>query len=105
MEKILSLVSNSRVVDLCLLSRISAPPRIVKLEAKKNFYWCIKYVVTGFPTRTRKWLFNGQRLNLTEDSDIKDLESPPSSSRKFIYTDEGLHAQPMHAFFADADPN
>lgn len=68
---------------------LPAPPQITELFTEKNFYWCIKYRVTGYPSRSREWLFNGQPLNLTDNSNIKDLESPSSQPTEFIFVDEG----------------
>ena len=41
---------------------LSAPPKIIKLEMRQQFNWCIHYEFKGYPTPNKTWIFNGDVL-------------------------------------------
>ncbi|KAG1656577.1 BDNF/NT-3 growth factors receptor [Nymphon striatum] len=61
--------------------QINSPPLIQELRIKETFHLCITYIVTGYPTPNRTWLFNDRPLNLT--SNVRDF--PRSDTPGKVY--------------------
>jgi hypothetical protein len=68
---------------------INSPPRIRKLELQKRFYWCIHFVISGFPSRNHTWYFNNVFLNVSTNSNFQDLPDNNEAYAKSLYYSEG----------------
>ena len=60
---------------LTMVIQFTAPPKIVKLEVRQEFHWCIYYELKGYPPPNRTWYFNEGYL--LHSNDIVDVSESP----------------------------